>query len=174
MLYKFKSSVPRTPENDQFWVAETASVIGRVKIMQDVSIWFGAVLRGDNEAINIGEGSNIQENCVLHTDIGFPLSIGKNCTIGHGAIIHGAKIADDCLIGMGAIILNGAKVNAQSLVGAGALVTEGKEFPPKSLIIGNPAKVVRELREKEIDQIKASAIGYNNRRKDFITHCEKL
>ena len=173
-MYSFKEFQPIFPESNNFWIADNASIIGKVEIREKVSIWFGAVLRGDNELIFINEGSNIQENCVLHTDIGYPLTIGRNCTIGHNAILHGATIEDSSLIGMGAIILNGAKIRKNSLVGAGALVTEGKEFPPNSLIVGKPAKFVRQLTSKEINEVNNSAINYQENSRNFKTYCRKL
>src|SRR5262249_54214861 len=132
----------------------------------DASIWFGAVLRGDNESIVIGAGSNVQEHTVMHTDLGFPLEVGRGCTIGHRAILHGCTISDNSLVGMGAIILNGARIGADSLVGAGALVTEGKEFPERSLIIGSPAKAIRTLDDAAVERLRESADHYveNGRR----------
>lgn len=127
------------------WVAPDANLIGKVTLEADSSVWFGVTLRGDNERITIGAGSNVQEDCVFHTDIGYPLVIGANCTIGHKAMLHGCTIGEGALIGMGAIILNGARIGAGSLIGAGALVTEGKEIPPGSMVLGSPGKVVREL-----------------------------
>ena len=173
-MYSFKEFQPIFPESNNFWTADNATIIGKVEIREKVSIWFGAVLRGDNELIFINEGSNIQENCVLHTDMGYPLTIGRNCTIGHNAILHGATIEDSSLVGMGAIILNGAKINKNSLVGAGALVTEGKEFPPNSLIVGKPAKFVRQLTSKEINEVNNSAINYQENSRNFKAYCKKL
>ena len=173
-MYSFKEFQPIFPESNNFWTADNATIIGKVEIREKVSIWFGAVLRGDNELIFIDEGSNIQENCVLHTDMGYPLTIGRNCTIGHNAILHGATIEDNSLVGMGAIILNGAKISKNSLVGAGALVTEGKEFPPNSLIVGKPAKFVRQLTSKEINEVNNSAINYQENSRNFKAHCKKL
>ncbi len=173
-MYSFKDLQPIFPKNNNFWTSDNATIIGKVEIREKVSIWFGAVLRGDNELIFIDEGSNIQENCVLHTDMGYPLSIGRNCTIGHNAILHGATIKDNSLVGMGAIILNGAKINKNSLVGAGALVTEGKEFPPNSLIVGKPAKFVRQLTSKEINEVNNSAINYQENSRNFKAYCRKL
>ena len=173
-MYSIKEFQPILPESNNFWTADNATIIGKVEIREKVSIWFGAVLRGDNELIFINEGSNIQENCVLHTDMGYPLSIGRNCTIGHNAILHGATIEDSSLVGMGAIILNGAKINKNSIVGAGALVTEGKEFPPNSLIVGKPAKFVRQLTSKEINEVNNSAINYQENSRNFKTYCKKL
>ena len=147
-IYALDGEAPELPADGLYWVAETAAVIGRVRLHSDVSIWWGSVLRGDNEWIDIGAGSQIQDNATLHTDPGFPLTIGKDCVIGHNVILHGCTIGDASLIGMGAIILNGAKIGANSLVGAGALITEGKEFPENSVIVGAPAKLVREADDK--------------------------
>ena len=143
-LYALGDHVPDVPEDGDFWVAPGAHVIGRVTLAPGVSVWFGTTLRGDNEPIVIGAGTNLQENVVVHTDPGFPVNVGENCTIGHKAMIHGCTIGDGTLIGMGATILNGAVIGEGSLIGAGALVTEGKEIPPGSLVMGMPGKVVRE------------------------------
>jgi carbonic anhydrase/acetyltransferase-like protein (isoleucine patch superfamily) len=159
-IYALAGIAPELPAADHFWVAPDAHVIGRVRLGADVGVWFGAVIRGDNEMIEVGAGTSIQEHAVLHTDIGFPLDVGPGCTIGHRAILHGCTIGENTLVGMGAIVLNGAKIGANSLVGAGALVTEGREFPPFSLIVGSPAKVVRELDAAAIERLKLSAIGY--------------
>jgi carbonic anhydrase/acetyltransferase-like protein (isoleucine patch superfamily) len=142
------------------WVAPTAVLIGNVIVEAGANIWFGAVLRGDNEPITVGAGSNVQENAVLHTDMGFPLTIGANCTIGHKAMLHGCTIEAGSLIGMGATLLNGAKIGAASLIGACALVTEGKEIAPGSLVMGAPAKVVRELDAAAQARLLKSAEGY--------------
>ena len=120
-------------------------VIGKVRLLNSASVWFGAVLRGDNEWIEIGEGSNVQDNSTCHTDRGFPLTIGKNCTVGHNVILHGCTLEDGALVGMGSIVMNGARIGRGSIVGAGSVITEGKEFPEYSLIIGSPARVVRTL-----------------------------
>ncbi|MFG5779152.1 gamma carbonic anhydrase family protein [Comamonas sp. J-3] len=156
------------------WVADSAQVIGRVHLAADSSVWFGSVLRGDNDPIRVGEGSNIQDGSVLHTDKGKPLDIGKHVTIGHNVILHGCTIGDESLIGMGAIVLNGAKIGKHCLVGAGALVTENKEFPDGSLIVGNPAKVVRQLTEEQIAGLKRSAQGYMANAKRFQAGLRKL
>ena len=156
------------------WIADSAQVIGRVVMGPDSSVWFGSVLRGDNDPITIGEGSNVQDGSVLHTDKGKPLDIGKHVTIGHNVILHGCTIGDESLIGMGAIVLNGAKIGKHCLVGAGALVTENKEFPDGSLIVGNPAKVVRELTEEQIAGLKRSAQGYMANAKRFRAGLRKL
>lgn len=143
-----------------YWIAPDAHIIGRVRIGENVGVWFGAVLRGDNELIDIGDGSNIQEHSMLHTDIGFPLVIGTHCTIGHHAILHGCTIGHGSLIGMGATLLNGSRIGAECIVGANALVTEGKEFPDGSLIVGSPAKAIRVLSEEDKEKIKLSAKAY--------------
>ncbi len=149
------------------WVAETASVIGDVSLEEDASVWFGAVLRGDNEPIRIGRGSNIQDLCVLHTDPGFPLTIGADCTIGHRAILHGCTIGEQSLVGMGATVLNGARIGRNCLIGAAALITEGKEIPDGSLVVGAPGKVVRGLTEEEIAGLARSAERYVENAKRF-------
>lgn len=159
-LYSLGNLTPKTPEDENFWVAPDAHVIGQVTIGPDVGIWFGAVLRGDNEPITVGAGSNIQEGVMVHTDPGCPVSIGKDCTIGHHAIIHGCTIGDNSLIGMGATVLNGAKIGRNCLVGANALVTEGKEFPDNSLIVGSPARVVRTLDGDAAKGLTTSAENY--------------
>ncbi|MBF9031462.1 gamma carbonic anhydrase family protein [Rhodobacterales bacterium HKCCE3408] len=143
MIWQLDGLVPEIAEDA--WVAPDANVIGRVVLEPGASVWFGATLRGDNEEIRIGAGSNVQENCVMHTDMGYPLRVGANCTIGHKAMLHGCTIGDGVLIGMGATILNGAVIGEGSLIGACALVTEGKEIPPGSLVMGSPGKVVRSL-----------------------------
>ena len=142
------------------WIAPSAIVIGNVSIGAVVGIWFGAVIRGDNEQIEIGDGSNVQENCVFHTDPGFPLKIGKGCTIGHMAMLHGCTIGDNTLIGMKATVLNGARIGRNCLIGAGALVPEGKEIPDNSLVVGMPGKVVRSLDEAAIQGLRLSALHY--------------
>ena len=147
-IYELDGQRPEFPADGLYWVAETAAVVGRVRLRADASVWFGAVLRGDQEWIELGERSQIQDNCTLHTDPGFPLTIGKDCVVGHNVVLHGCTIGDESLIGMSAIILNGARIGANCLVGAGALITEGKEFPDNSVILGAPAKLVRESDEK--------------------------
>jgi carbonic anhydrase/acetyltransferase-like protein (isoleucine patch superfamily) len=144
-LYSLDGVAPKTPANGRFFVAETAVVVGDVILEEDTSVWFGAILRGDNEPITLGARSNVQDGSVLHTDPGFPLDIGQDCTIGHAAIVHGCTVGAGSLIGMGATVLNGARIGRCCLIGANALVTEGKEFPDFSMIIGSPAKAVRTL-----------------------------
>ncbi len=157
-----------TPDIDpDAWVAPDANVIGRVILGAGASVWFGATLRGDNEPIVVGAGTNVQENCVFHTDMGAPLTIGRDCTIGHKAMLHGCTIGDESLIGMGATVLNGARIGRNCLIGAGALVTEGKEIPDGSLVMGMPAKVIRPLDDKAIAGLRASALHYQERARLF-------
>jgi carbonic anhydrase/acetyltransferase-like protein (isoleucine patch superfamily) len=158
--YKLDDDRPALPPEGAFWVAPDAHLIGRVRLGVDVGVWFGAVLRGDNEWIEIGEGTNIQEHAMLHTDMGFPMKVGRCCTIGHRAILHGCVIGDNSLVGMGAIVLNGARIGSNCLVGAGALVTEGKEFPDNSLIVGAPAKAIRTLDAAAARRLALSAESY--------------
>jgi carbonic anhydrase/acetyltransferase-like protein (isoleucine patch superfamily) len=159
-LYRLAGFQPTLPPEGRYWIAPGAQVIGRVSLGEDVGVWFNAVIRGDNELIRIGARTNIQDGCVLHSDEGSPLSIGRDCTIGHGAIVHGCTVGDGCLIGMGATLLNGAVIGRGSLVGANALVTEGKIFPERSLIVGSPAKSVRTLDEAAVAKLLASAAYY--------------
>jgi carbonic anhydrase/acetyltransferase-like protein (isoleucine patch superfamily) len=159
-LYALDTLAPVTPAAGRFWLAPDAHVIGAVTLHEDVGIWFGAVLRGDNEPIMIGARSNIQEGAMLHTDMGYPLHVGADCTIGHHAILHGCTIGANTLVGMGATILNGARIGSNCLVGANALVTEGKEFPDNSLIVGAPARAVRTLDAASAERITQSAANY--------------
>jgi carbonic anhydrase/acetyltransferase-like protein (isoleucine patch superfamily) len=148
---------------DDVFVADNAAVIGKVRLGAGVSIWFGATLRGDNETIVVGRGSNVQEGAVLHTDPGLPLVVGEDVTVGHQAMLHGCTIGDGSLIGIQAVVLNGARIGRGCLVGAGALVTEGKEFPDHSLILGTPARVVRTLAPDELERLRLSAVVYVER-----------
>ena len=158
MIYALDGIAPRI--HPDAWIAPDANIVGDVVVEAGASVWFGATLRGDNERITVGAGSNVQEGCILHTDMGFPLVIGADCTVGHGAILHGCTLGDTVLVGMGATVLNGAVIAAASLVGAGALVTEGKTFPERSLIVGAPAKAVRQLDEAARQGLAASAAHY--------------
>ena len=160
MIYELDGQKPDLPEPGRYWVAPSAAVIGKVRLKTDCSIWFGAVLRGDNEWIELGDRSQIQDNATLHTDMGFPLTIGPDCVIGHNVILHGCTIGANALIGMGAIVLNGACIGAGSLVGAGALITEDKSFPEKSLIVGAPARVIRTLDDAAARAIAGGADFY--------------
>jgi len=166
-IYALDGVSPELPADGLYWVAETAILTGRVRLGSEASVWYGAVLRGDNEWIEIGERSQVQDNCTLHTDPGFPLTIGKDCVIGHNVVLHGCTIGDASLIGMGAIVLNGAKIGANCLVGAGALITEGKAFPDGSVILGAPAKAVRETDEKARAMIARAADVYVRRWKQY-------
>ena len=156
------------------WVADSAQVMGNVVLADNTSVWFGAVIRGDTETIHIGEGSNIQDCSVLHADHGKPLTIGKHVTVGHQVMLHGCTIGDESLIGIGAIVLNGAKIGKNCLVGAGSLVTEGKEFPDGSMILGTPAKVVRQLTPEQIEGLRRSAQHYVNNKNRFKAGLKKL
>jgi carbonic anhydrase/acetyltransferase-like protein (isoleucine patch superfamily) len=167
MIYALDGIVPTI--DPSAWVADEATLIGKVVVEAEASIWFGAQIRGDNEEIRVGAGTNVQENCVLHTDIGYPLTIGANCTIGHKAMLHGCTIGDGTLIGMGATVLNGAKIGNGCLIGACALITEGKEIPDGSLVMGAPGKVVRALDATARAKLLASAAGYQANARRFST-----
>ena len=171
-LYQLDEDVPDI--HPTAYVADSATVIGKVRLGESVSIWFGATLRGDTELISIGDRSNIQESSVLHTDRGFPLTVGKGVTVGHQAMLHGCTIGDGSLIGIQAVILNGAKIGRNCLVGAGALVTEGKEFPDNSLIIGSPAKAVRTLSDEQITALEMSAETYARRGAHFRQQLKRI
>src|SRR3977135_1112432 len=166
-IYELDGVKPEFPGDGAYWIAETAVLIGRVRLKRDTSVWFGAVLRGDNEWIELGGRSQIQDNSPLHTDPGFPMVIGANCVIGHNVILHGCIIGENSLIGMGAILLNGSKIGKNSLVGAGALVTEGKTFPDNSLIVGSPARAIRTLDDKAIGLITKAADIHVRRWKQY-------
>lgn len=172
-LYSLGDVSPSLP--DGFcWIAPSATVIGDIRIGENVGIWFGSVLRGDNEPIMIGANSNIQENCVFHTDPGCPVVVGEGCTIGHKAMIHGCSIGSNSLIGMGATVLNGAKIGENCLIGAGALIPEGKVIPDGSLVVGMPGKVVRELDGASIDGLKGSARLYVANAKRFASELKQI
>ena len=166
-IYSLDGNAPLLPQPDRFWIAPDAHVIGRVLLGLDVGVWFGAVLRGDNEPIDIGEASNIQEGAVLHTDEGAPLTVGAGCTIGHRAILHGCTIGENSLVGMGATVLNHARIGRNCLIGANALITEGKEFPDTSLIVGAPAKAIRALDEAAVERLRWSSRNYVENWKRF-------
>ena len=156
------------------WVADNATLIGSVRLAPGASVWYGVVIRADNDSISIGERSNIQDNAVLHTDAGFPLSVGCEVTVGHQAMLHGCRIGDGSLIGIGAIVLNGANIGESCLVGAGALIPEGKSYPPRTLIIGTPGRVARELSDAEVIGLRASAEGYFQRWQDYVRSLRRL
>jgi carbonic anhydrase/acetyltransferase-like protein (isoleucine patch superfamily) len=159
-IYELDGQAPELPANGNYYIADSATVIGRVRLHNAATVWFGAVLRGDNEWIEVGENSNVQDNSLCHTDIGFPLTIGKECTIGHNVILHGCTIGDGALIGMGSIVMNGARIGRYSIVGAGSVITEGKEFPEHSLIVGSPARVIRAVSPDQLAVMDFSAKGY--------------
>ena len=171
-VYELDGTQPRVA--DSAWVADSAQVMGNVVLGEDSSVWFGTVIRGDTETITVGRGSNIQDASVLHADIGKPLTIGDNVTVGHQVMLHGCTFGDESLIGIGAIVLNGAKIGRHCLVGAGALVTEGKEFPDGSMIIGSPAKAVRQLTPEQIEGLKLSAQHYMDNARRFRAGLKKL
>lgn len=173
-IYELDGQAPEFPGEGNYWVAETATLIGRVRLKKDASVWFGAVLRGDNEWIEIGERSQIQDNATLHTDPGFPMVIGRDCVIGHNVILHGCSIGDESLVGMGAIMLNGAKLGRNCLVGAGAVVTEGKSFPDNSLIVGAPARAIRTLDDKAVEMIRGGADIYVRRWQQYAKGLKRI
>ena len=173
-LYTLDGQSPDLPEPGQFWVAPDAHVIGRVRLAAEVGIWFGAVLRGDNEPIEIGERSNVQEGAMLHADPGFPLIVGPDVTVGHHAILHGCTIGAGSLVGMGATVLNGAKIGEGCLIGANALVTEGKDFPDNSLIVGSPAKATRTLDAAAVERLRASALHYVANWRRFVAGLKRI
>jgi carbonic anhydrase/acetyltransferase-like protein (isoleucine patch superfamily) len=167
-VYKLGAVAPTLPPAGEYWIAPNASVMGNVVLKKNASIWFGAILRGDNDPITIGENSNIQDGSVLHTDLGVPLTIGANCTIGHMVMLHGCTIGDNSLIGIGAIVLNGAKIGRNCLIGAGALIPEGKEIPDNSLVMGAPGKVIREVSEHQSQILTGSALHYVENWKRYV------
>ena len=167
-LYTLDGIAPRTPAAGSFWVAPNATVIGNVEIGENASIWFGVVVRGDLDVIRIGAGCNIQDGAVLHTDPGLPLTLGVDCTVGHTAMVHGCTVGRGSLIGIGAIVLNGASIGEECLVGAGTLIAEGKTYPARSLILGAPGRVVRQLTEDDIARMRRTALGYQQRWKRYV------
>ena len=173
-VYELKDTRPEFPGAGEYWIAETATLIGRVRLKKQTSVWFGAVLRGDNEWIELGERSQIQDNATLHTDPGFPMTIGTNCVIGHNVILHGCTIGDDSLIGMGSIVMNGARIGSNCIVGAGAVVTEGKVFADNSLIVGAPARVIRTLDEKAREMIRGGADIYVRRSQEYAQNLKRI
>ena len=173
-IFELDGEAPDLPADGRYWIADSAVVIGRVRLKSDASVWFNAVLRGDNEWIELGERSQIQDNAMLHTDPGFPLTIDENCVIGHNVVLHGCRIAANSLIGMGAVVLNGAKIGRNCLVGAGAVVTEGKEFADNSLIVGSPARVVRALDEKAARAIADGADIYVRRWQQYAKGLKRI
>ncbi|WP_434388612.1 gamma carbonic anhydrase family protein [Melittangium boletus] len=173
-IYALDELHPQLPEAGEFWVAPNAQVIGQVRLGREASVWFGAVVRGDNAWIQIGDATNIQDGAALHADDAFPLTLGAGCTVGHHAILHGCTIGDNTLVGMGATVLNGARIGSNCIIGANALVTEGKEFPDGSLIVGVPAKVVRTLDPAVHATLRESARGYVERWRRYATGLRRL
>lgn len=171
-IYQLGDDVPRIAATA--WVADSAQVIGRVELGEGASVWYGAVLRGDNEWITLGARSNVQEGTVMHTDMGFPLTLGEDVTVGHQAMLHGCTIGNGALIGIQAVILNGAKIGRGCLVGAGAVVTEGKEFPDNCLIVGAPAKVLRQLSPEQSARVRAGALHYVDNAQRHRTQLKKI
>ncbi|HWA64063.1 MAG TPA: gamma carbonic anhydrase family protein [Caulobacteraceae bacterium] len=172
--YKLGERVPEFPGADEYWIAPNAVVLGKVILKKNASVWFGAVLRGDNDPIVIGENSNVQDNSVLHTDTGSPLTIGANVTVGHMVMMHGCTVGDGALIGIGAIVLNGAKIGKNCLVGAGTLIPEGKEYPDNTMILGSPGRVVRELSPEQAARMSLGAMSYVHNWKRFRAELEAL
>jgi len=166
-VYRLDDRAPVTPVESEYWIAPTAVVVGNVILKKNASIWFGAVLRGDNDPITVGENSNVQDNCVLHTDPGQPLTIGDNVTVGHMVMMHGCTVGDNSLIGIGAIVLGGARIGRNCLIGAGALITEGKEIPDLSVVMGAPGRVVRTLTPEQGAGLAAGAMHYVENWKRF-------
>jgi carbonic anhydrase/acetyltransferase-like protein (isoleucine patch superfamily) len=165
-LYAIEGVRPELPEEGHYWIAPTAGLIGRVRLLRNASVWFGAILRGDNDWITVGENSNVQDNSVIHTDPGQPTTIGSNVTIGHKVILHSATVGDNTLIGMGSTLLNRSRIGCNCLIGANSMIAEGKEIPANSLALGAPARVLRQLNEGEVGMLMVSAQVYvaNQRR----------
>jgi carbonic anhydrase/acetyltransferase-like protein (isoleucine patch superfamily) len=171
-IYQLAELIPTI--DDSAYIAPTAQIIGKVDVQAGASVWFGVTIRGDNELITIGKHSNVQESCTLHTDMGFPLTLGEHVTVGHQAMLHGCTVGDGSLIGIQAVVLNGAKIGKHCLIGAGALVTEGKEIPDYSLVVGSPGKVIRSLTEAEIAGLQKNAQHYSERAQDYKTQLKQI
>ncbi len=159
-IYSLADAGPEFPESGNYWVAENATLIGRVRLLENASVWFGAVLRGDNDWITVGENSNVQDGSVLHTDPGFPLTIGRNVTVGHMVMLHGCDVGDNSLVGIGSIVLDGAKIGKNCLIGANTLIAQNKVIPDNSMVLGSPGKVVRTMTDSDAELLKYSADGY--------------
>ena len=173
-LYALGDLRPDLPPEGDYWVAPNAVVLGDVVLHRNASVWFGAVLRGDTDRLTVGENSNVQDLSVLHADLGYPLTIGRNVTVGHKAMLHGCTIGDNSLIGIGAVVLNGARIGKNCLIGANALIPEGKEIPDGSLVVGQPGKVIRQLNESQIGALEASAQHYVQNWKRFAAELKPL
>ena len=173
-IYALDDAMPDLPPDGDYWVAPTAVLIGKVRLLKGASVWWGAVLRGDNDWITIGEGSNIQDNSVIHTDPGQPVTVGANCTVGHRVILHSTTVEDGALIGMGSTLLNRSRIGKNCLVGANSLVTEGKQFDDGMMILGVPARVARKLNDMELAGLKMSAAGYVHNHQRFASKLREL
>jgi len=173
-VYNLGEVAPELPKEDEYWIAPNAAVVGRVILKKNASVWFGATIRGDNDPITIGENSNVQDGSVLHTDTGYPLTIGANVTVGHMVMLHGCTIGDGSLIGIGSIVLNGAKIGKNCLIGANCLITEGKEIPDNSLVMGAPGKVVREISEEQGRTLAGGAMHYVENWKRYRTGLRQI
>ena len=173
-IYALNGIRPQMPETGNFWVAPSADLIGKVKVDEQANIWFGAVLRGDNELIHIGENSNIQDGCILHTDPGYPLTVGRDVTVGHGAILHGCTIEDGVLVGMHATVLNGAVIGSGSIIGANSLVPEGKEIPKNSLVLGVPGRVVKTFGDEQAADVARLSGIYVRRQEVYRKGLERV
>jgi len=173
-VYELDGRSPQLPADGQYFIADSAEVIGNVRLAPNTSIWFGSVLRGDNELIDIGENSNVQDNCTFHTDPGFPMTVGKNCTIGHNVVLHGCTIEDGALIGMGAIVMNGARIGKGCVIGAGTVIPEGKTFADNSLVVGAPARVVRTLDPEQSAAMLGGAQRYVENGRRFRAGLKKI
>jgi len=171
-FHSFEGHRVTTPATGRYWVAGSATVLGKVTIGEGASIWFNAVVRGDNDPIRIGAGTNVQDGCVLHADPGFPLTIGADCTIGHMVMLHGCTIGDESLIGIGAIVLNGASIGTGSLIGAHAMIPEGKVIPPRSVVFGSPGKIVREVSDADLARIREGAAAYKAKWPRYVASLE--
>jgi len=159
-LYDLEGVSPKLPADGRYWIAPNAVVLGNVTLEDEASVWFGAVLRGDNEPIVIGARSNIQDGCILHTDPGFPLTVSADCTVGHMVMLHGCSIGARTLVGIGSIILNGARIGEECLIGANTLIAEGKEIPPRSMVLGSPGKIIRQLSDEDVARFSAGSTRY--------------
>lgn len=173
-IYELDGQGPELPADGNYFIADTATVIGKVRLLNEASVWFGAVLRGDNDWIDIGEGSNIQDGSTCHVDPGFPLVVGRNVTVGHNVILHGCTVEDEVLIGMGSILMNGAKIGRCSVVGAGSVITEGKQFPEYSLIIGSPARVIKTLTPDQVAALGRGAAAYQRKGPAYTMGLKKI
>jgi carbonic anhydrase/acetyltransferase-like protein (isoleucine patch superfamily) len=173
-IYQLEDHKPKLPQSGNYWIAPNATLIGQIELHENASIWWGAVLRGDNEPIIIGENSNVQDGSILHNDKGISLTIGKNVTIGHLAMLHGCEIGDNSLIGIGAVVLNRAKIGKNCIIGAKALIPEGKEIPDNSLVVGQPGKIIRQISPEQAQGLTNSALHYVANWQRYRDNCQKI